>query len=98
MAGLIEDPGRLDREQRLLIGAYFTHEYSDRGRGALQPVHRAGPGPVRAAAGELRFIVSLRAIGEGHLSSIEFRSGVIDSEGNVHVDDAEPLHDHGPAS
>ena len=28
VAGLIEDPGRLDREQRLLIGAYFTHEYS----------------------------------------------------------------------
>jgi len=36
--------------------------------------------------GELRFIVSLRAIGEGHLSSIEFRSGIIDSGGNVHVD------------
>lgn len=87
VAALIEDPGRLDREQRLLIGAYFTHEYSIEAAALSNPSIVPAPDQSGLSAGELRFIVSLRAIGEGHLSSIEFRSGMIDSEGNVHVDE-----------
>ena len=98
VAGLIEDPGRLDREQRLLIGAYFTHEYSIEAAALSNPSIVPAPDQSGLAAGELRFIVSLRAIGEGHLSSIEFRSGIIDSKGNVQRRRAEPLHDHGTAS
>jgi len=103
VAGLIADPGQLTEERRLLIGAYFTHEYSIEAAALSNPSIVAAPNQTGLGAGEKRFVLSLRAIGEGHLSSIEFRSGVIDSDGRISVDEPsryttigerrEPLYD-----
>jgi predicted GH43/DUF377 family glycosyl hydrolase len=68
----------LSRERRLLIGAYFTHEYSIEAAALGNPSMVAAPDQSGLGVGEVRFVMSLRAIGEGHTSSIEFRSGVID--------------------
>jgi predicted GH43/DUF377 family glycosyl hydrolase len=68
----------LSRERRLLIGAYFTNEYSVEGAALFNPSLVLAPDQTGTAAGERRFVMSLRAVGEGHISSIEFRTGVID--------------------
>ena len=68
----------LSRERRLLIGAYFTNEYSIEGAALFNPSLVLAPDQAGTAAGERRFVMSLRAVGEGHISSIEFRTGVID--------------------
>ena len=61
--------------QRQLVGAYFLHEYSFEAAALFNPSIVAAPGSVRCAGGRLRFILSLRAVGEGHISSLTFRSG-----------------------
>jgi len=87
VAGLIDGVDRLTRERRLLIGAYFTHEYSIEAAALSNPSIVPAPDQTGLRAGEQRFIVSLRAIGEGHLSSIEFRSGVIDADARITIDE-----------
>ena len=90
VAAHIERPGDLSIECRLLIGAYFTHEYSIEAAALNNPSIVPSPDQSGLAAGEQRFIMSLRAIGEGHLSSIEFRSGVIGSDGQPRIDEPGP--------
>lgn len=87
VARRIDDIGSLSRDRRLLIGAYFTHEYSIEAAALSNPSIVPAPDQSGLRAGEQRFIVSLRAIGEGHLSSIEFRSGVIDADARISVDE-----------
>ena len=81
---LLDTP--LSAERRELIGAYFTHEYSIEAAALGNPSIVAGPDQTGLDTGELRFVMSLRAIGEGHLSSIEFRSGVISADAEVRLD------------
>lgn len=76
----------MSRERRLLIGAYFTHEFSIEAAALGNPSMVAAPDQSGLEAGAIRFIMSLRAIGEGHRSSIEFRSGVIGADMAVVVD------------
>ena len=90
-AGFIDDPDRLSRDRRLLIGAYFTHEYAIEAAALSNPSIVAAPDQTGLKAGEQRFILSLRAIGEGHLSSIEFRSGVIDADGRLTLEEPSRL-------
>lgn len=71
------DARALSRERRLLIGAYFTHEYSVEGAALFNPSVVLAPDQTGLAPGERRLVMSLRAVGEGHISSIEFRSAVI---------------------
>jgi predicted GH43/DUF377 family glycosyl hydrolase len=72
--------------RRVLIGACFTMEY------ALESVALFNPSIVPAVIqdgvppGSIRFLMSLRAIGEGHISSVVFRRGIIDQDGNLQVD------------
>jgi len=80
-------PDGLGPERRLLIGAYFTHEFSIEAASLGNPSMVPAPDQTGLEAGEQRFIMSLRAIGEGHLSAIEFRSGVIDAEANITIDE-----------
>jgi predicted GH43/DUF377 family glycosyl hydrolase len=87
LVGRVEE---LSTERRLLIGAYFTHEYSIEAAALTNPSMVAAPDQGNLAAGEQRFFVSLRAIGEGHISSIEFRSGVIDAHGCIVMDESSP--------
>jgi predicted GH43/DUF377 family glycosyl hydrolase len=70
--------GALSRERRLLIGAYYTHEYSVEGAALFNPSMVLAPDQGALAPGERRLVMSVRAVGEGHISSIEFRSAVID--------------------
>ena len=73
-------------EQRCLVGAYFMHEYSFEAAALFNPSIVTHPDQTGLAAGAKRFILSLRAVGEGHVSSLTFRSGVIAADGNVTVD------------
>ena len=82
--GLIDD---LSTPRRLLIGAYFSHEYAVEAAALGNPSIVTAPDQSGLAPGEVRFIMSLRAIGEGHISSIEFRSGVIGADLAIRVED-----------
>jgi len=64
--------------QRALIGAYFTKEYSIESAALFNPSIVPHPDQSHLRKGSLRFVMSLRATGEGHVSSIVFRSGVLD--------------------
>ncbi len=72
--------------QRQLVGAYFVHEYSFEASALFNPSIVAHPDQSGAPEGGLRFILSLRAVGEGHISSLTFRSGSIAADGSVSVD------------
>jgi predicted GH43/DUF377 family glycosyl hydrolase len=72
--------------QRQLIGAYFMHEYSFEASALFNPSIVSHPDQSSAQQGDRRFILSLRAVGEGHVSSLTFRSGSIAADGCVTVD------------
>jgi predicted GH43/DUF377 family glycosyl hydrolase len=72
--------------QRQLIGSYFLHEYSFEAAALFNPSIVAHPDQSAASEGSLRFILSLRAVGEGHISSLTFRSGTIAADGCVTID------------
>lgn len=73
----------LNNEQKLLIGSYFSKEYSIEAAALFNPSIVPHPDQAMVDNNKLRFILSLRATGEGHISSIEFREGIIDEEGNI---------------
>jgi predicted GH43/DUF377 family glycosyl hydrolase len=81
----------LTRNRQLLIGSYFTHEYSLEAAALFNPSIIPDPDQTNVASGVLRFILSLRATGEGHISSITFRTGTIDAAGNIQVDVPSPF-------
>jgi predicted GH43/DUF377 family glycosyl hydrolase len=70
-----------------LIGAYFTQEYALEAAALFNPSIVPHPDQGRCGSGELRFIMSLRAVGEGHVSSIEFRTGTISSDCTITIDE-----------
>ncbi len=70
-------------ERQALIGAYFTHEYSPESAALFNPSIVPHPDQSALPRGALRFILSLRATGEGHISSITFRVGVISAHHRV---------------
>jgi predicted GH43/DUF377 family glycosyl hydrolase len=74
------------KEQLLLVGAYFMHEYSFEAAALFNPSIVAHLDQSGAPEGGRRFILSLRAVGEGHVSSLTFRSGIIAADGTVSVD------------
>lgn len=73
----------LTRSRQLLIGALFSGEYSLEAAALFNPSIVAHPDQSDVPAGGLRFIMSLRATGEGHISSIEFREGSISPDGDI---------------
>jgi predicted GH43/DUF377 family glycosyl hydrolase len=79
------------KEQRLLVGAYFMHEYSFEAAALFNPSIVAHLDQSGAPAGGQRFILSLRAVGEGHVSSLTFRAGTIAADGAVTIDPTAPL-------
>ncbi|WP_172341044.1 glycoside hydrolase family 130 protein [Novosphingobium sp. SG751A] len=72
--------------QRQLIGAYFLHEYSFEAAALFNPSIVPHPDQSGVAPGGLRFILSLRAVGEGHVSSLTFRCGTISQEGMLAIE------------
>ena len=94
----LESAEALSRERRLLIGAYCSHEYSIEAAALCNPSVVSAPNQSGLSAGELRIVMSLRAIGEGHISSIEFRAGVIRSDGEIVLDPLIPFVSTGARS
>lgn len=82
----LPEGARISAERQRLIGAYFTHEYAVEAAALFNPSIVHAPDQTRLAPGKKRFIMSLRAVGEGHLSSIEFRTGVLDADGGMTFD------------
>ena len=76
----------LSEERKLLLGGYFTHEYSLEAAALFNPSMVPHVDQSNVPHGSLRFILSLRATAEGHVSSIAFRSGLLDAAGNVEID------------
>jgi predicted GH43/DUF377 family glycosyl hydrolase len=76
----------LNKTQRCLVGAYFLHEYSFEASALFNPSIVRHPDQSGAPDSGCRFILSLRAVGEGHISSLTFRSGTIGADGSVAVD------------
>jgi hypothetical protein len=77
---LIESPDSLNYDRRLLIGAYFTKEYSLESAAFFNPSIVAHPNQSNVPKGGVRVIFSFRAVGEGHISSLTFRSGILDKD------------------
>ena len=73
----------VDDSRRLLIGAYFTQEYALESAALFNPALVWHPDQEGLPPGVRRFIVSLRATGEGHISSVGFRAGTVDPQGHV---------------
>ena len=76
----------LSPERELLIGALFSGEYALESAAIFNPSIVPHPNQDGVPEGGLRFILSLRATGEGHISSIEFRSGMIAADGQITLD------------
>ena len=82
MALTMEEPSE---QRRLLIGSYFLAEYSLESAALFNPSIIPHPDQTGLPTGALRFILSLRATGEGHVSSITFRTGVIHRDRRIEV-------------
>jgi predicted GH43/DUF377 family glycosyl hydrolase len=78
--------GIFSKVQRQLIGAYFLNEYSFEASALFNPSIVPHPDQSEAPKGGLRFILSLRAVGEGHVSSLTFRAGTFAADGSLTVD------------
>lgn len=88
---LLPEVADLPPARRALLGAFFTQEYAAQAAAVCNP--SIVPEPTPGFGGlqtEGRFVLSLRAIGEGHVSSVEFRSGRVDEQGAVHLDPPSP--------
>jgi predicted GH43/DUF377 family glycosyl hydrolase len=71
--------------RKLLLGSYFTHEYSIESAAFFNPSIVEDPDQSDLEEGEKRLIISFRAVGEGHISSIAFRRALIDKDQNIRV-------------
>lgn len=87
LAAYVPNPSAMSAERRLLIGAYFTHEYAVEAAALFNPSIVVAPDQSGVPRGSLRFVMSLRAVGEGHLSSIEFRTGVLAADADITLDE-----------
>ena len=76
----------LNDVQKALIGAYFTKEYAIESAALFNPSIVPHPDQTHLQKGSLRFVMSLRATGEGHISSIVFRSGILDRHNKFQFD------------
>lgn len=76
----------LSPQKKLLLGAYFTKEYSIESAALFNPCIVAHVDQSGLQAGEQRFIMSLRATGEGHISSVVFKTGIISGQNDIILD------------
>jgi predicted GH43/DUF377 family glycosyl hydrolase len=75
----------LTEHRKLLLGSYFTHEYSIESAAFFNPSIVEDPDQTELQEGNRRVIISFRAVGEGHISSITFRRALIDQNNNITV-------------
>ena len=82
---LLSTDEEISEQRQLLIGSYFLAEYSLESAALFNPSIVPHPDQTDLPAGALRFILSLRATGEGHISSITFRTGIIHADHRIEV-------------
>lgn len=87
------DPEHLDTAKKVLIGSYFTKEYSIESAAFFNPSVVEHPDQTELAPSEKRVIISFRATGEGHISSIVFRTGVLDKNNNLNLEEVGQMLD-----
>ncbi|WP_375427333.1 glycoside hydrolase family 130 protein [uncultured Sphingomonas sp.] len=87
----LADPDRFDQRQRELIGAYFSQEYAYEAAALFNPSAVLHPDQSGLSDGAVRFVMSLRGIGEGHVSSVTFRTGTWTPGGEIVVDRPSPV-------
>ncbi len=75
----------ISEKRQLVLGAHFTKEYSIQAAALFNPSIVPHPNQEGLSKNQLRCIISLRPVGEGHISSVEFREGIIDNNGNVQL-------------
>lgn len=80
-------PDQISGERQLLLASYFTHEYSLEAAALFNPSIVPHPDQSELPAGSLRFILSLRATGEGHISSVTFRTGFLHANGEITINE-----------
>jgi predicted GH43/DUF377 family glycosyl hydrolase len=90
IAGYIKEPAALSEERKLLLGACFTMEYSIESAALFNPSVVIYPKQNYLKKGQTRVIFSFRATGEGHISSIVFRSAVIDRDNSIFMEPISP--------
>src|ERR1051326_8978714 len=89
--GHIRDSETISEGRRLFIGALFSGEYALESAALFNPSIVPHPDQTGLGQGDLRFILSLRSTGEGHISSIQFRTGVIRRDHSVQIDNTTPF-------
>jgi predicted GH43/DUF377 family glycosyl hydrolase len=98
LADRLDPTIQLSDARMLLLGATFTSEYAIEGAALCNPSMVAHPDQTGTAPGSLRFAMSVRGIGEGHRSSIGFRTGVVDADGRATLDEPAPFATKGRVS
>lgn len=87
LADRLDPEIELSESRMLLLGAMFTNEYAIEGAALCNPSIVAHPDQSGTPDGSLRFVMSVRGIGEGHRSTIGFRTGVVDAIGHAMIDE-----------
>jgi predicted GH43/DUF377 family glycosyl hydrolase len=88
---LLPEGAEISEQRRLLMGSYFLAEYSLESAALFSPSMVPHPDQANLPEGAVRFILSLRATGEGHISSITFRSGIVHRDLGIEVDPVDGL-------
>ena len=91
LADRLNPDAEISEERLRLLGAAFTSEYAIEGAALCNPSIIFGPDQTGILSGSARFVMSVRGIGEGHRSSIGFRTGVISEAGQPRLDDCAPF-------
>ncbi|MBN3033303.1 MAG: glycoside hydrolase family 130 protein [Candidatus Saganbacteria bacterium] len=91
IAGYLKEPAALPEEKKLLLGACFTMEYSIESAALFNPSVVVYPKQNGLKPGQTRLLFSFRATGEGHISSIVFRSAVVDRDNSIFLEPVSPF-------
>ena len=84
------DSNKISKPQQELIGSFFCHEYSYSAAALMNPSVTEHPDQSGLEKGSVRFIMAMRAVGEGHISSIAFRDGIVDENESVSLSPESP--------
>ena len=87
----VPNEGSVSPRRKQLIGACFTMEYAIEAAALFNPSMVPAMDQTGVPDGAARFLMSLRATGEGHISSIVFRRGIVDAKGGIEIEPAGPV-------
>lgn len=90
VAGRLSPSLSMSEDRWRLLGSVFTHEFSVEGASLTNPSMVLHPSQDGLPPGSARFVLSVRCIGEGHRSSIGFRTGTVSADGDLTIDDPRP--------